>query len=200
MSEKEMNIYARLQKARVDLQKKNLKKTGQNKYSGYDYFELGDFLPAVNEILFQNGLFSRVFFRKEYAYLAIHNIDNPKERILFSSPMAEATLKGCHPIQNIGAVQTYQRRYLYMLALEIVEHDIIDATTGAENTTQATTATTATKRATENQLKAIYEAAKDRDPMQIREILRERYGVEKSIGLTQEQAYDFLEYLNKKEG
>ncbi len=46
--------------------------------------------------------------------------------------MAEANLKGCYPIQNLGAVETYSRRYLYVTALEIVEHDALDATTGSE--------------------------------------------------------------------
>jgi hypothetical protein len=46
--------------------------------------------------------------------------------------MADANLKGCHPIQNLGAVETYSRRYLYVTALEIVEHDALDATTGQE--------------------------------------------------------------------
>ena len=46
--------------------------------------------------------------------------------------MAEANLKGTHPIQNLGAVETYQRRYLWMTAMEIVEHDILDASTGYE--------------------------------------------------------------------
>ena len=37
-------------------------------------------------------------------------------------------MKGCHVVQNIGAVETYQRRYLWCAALEIVEHDALDAT------------------------------------------------------------------------
>jgi hypothetical protein len=41
--------------------------------------------------------------------------------------MAEANLKGTHPIQNLGAVETYSRRYLYVTALEIVEHDALDS-------------------------------------------------------------------------
>jgi hypothetical protein len=41
--------------------------------------------------------------------------------------MSEANLKGCHPVQNLGAVQTYTRRYLWVAALEIVEHDAIDS-------------------------------------------------------------------------
>ncbi|MNP43870.1 ERF superfamily protein [compost metagenome] len=50
----------------------------------------------------------------------------------FTSPMGSAALKGCHEVQNIGAVETYQRRYLYVTALEIVEHDALDSTTGAQ--------------------------------------------------------------------
>jgi hypothetical protein len=47
--------------------------------------------------------------------------------IVIASPMAGAELKGAHPIQNLGAVETYQRRYLWMTAMEIVEHDAIDS-------------------------------------------------------------------------
>ncbi len=34
-------------------------------------------------------------------------------------------------VQNLGAVQTYIRRYLWVAALEIVEHDVVDASAGA---------------------------------------------------------------------
>ena len=36
---------------RVALQKKNLKKSGRNKFAGFDYFELADFLPTLNELM-----------------------------------------------------------------------------------------------------------------------------------------------------
>jgi hypothetical protein len=45
--------------------------------------------------------------------------------------MGSANLKGCHEVQNIVAVETYQRRYLYVTALAIVEHDALDAVTGS---------------------------------------------------------------------
>jgi hypothetical protein len=45
--------------------------------------------------------------------------------------MSKAELKGCHDVQNLGAVQTYLRRYLWTAAFEIVEHDALDATTGS---------------------------------------------------------------------
>lgn len=127
----EYQVYAKLQKARIKLQSAAIKKSGHNKFAGYQYFELGDFLPTINEIFNELGLCSVISFDKELATLRIIDTDNGGA-ITFTSPMADANLKGCHPIQNLGAVETYSRRYLYVTALEIVEHDALDATTGQE--------------------------------------------------------------------
>jgi hypothetical protein len=62
--------------------------------------------------------------------MEIVNTDKPEEKVLVTSPMSTAALKGCHEVQNLGAVQTYIRRYLWVAALEIVEHDALEATTG----------------------------------------------------------------------
>lgn len=127
----EYQVYAKLQKARIKLQSAAIKKSGHNKFAGYQYFELGDFLPTINEIFNELGLCSVISFDKELATLRIIDTDNGGS-ITFTSPMADANLKGCHPIQNLGAVETYSRRYLYVTALEIVEHDALDATTGQD--------------------------------------------------------------------
>ena len=128
----EKNVYQKLQEARVKLQQKDIKKSGENKYAGYKYYELSDFMQPINEILNELGLFSQVTFTREQATLSIVNTEKPEEFVCFTSPMAEASLKGCHEIQNLGAVETYQRRYLYMMAFEITEADPLDATTGKE--------------------------------------------------------------------
>lgn len=128
-----MNIYEKLQAMRVALQGMNIKKSGENKFAGYKYYELGDFLPPINQLMKEHGVCSVVTYGAESAILTLHNIEKPEETITFFSPMAEAVLKGAHPIQNLGAVETYQRRYLYMTAFEIVEADALDATQGAEN-------------------------------------------------------------------
>lgn len=122
-----MNVYEKLQTARIELQSASMKKSGHNKFAGYQYFELGDFLPEINKIFAKLGLCSAVSFGKELAELKVINIEKPEEVVTFTSPMAEANLKGCHPIQNLGAVETYNRRYLYVTALEIVEHDALDS-------------------------------------------------------------------------
>ena len=65
-------------------------------------------------------------FDKELATLTITDTDDGSQ-INLTSPMADANLKGCHPIQNLGAVETYTRRYLWVSAMEIVEHDALDS-------------------------------------------------------------------------
>ena len=52
--------------------------------------------------------------------------------VSLDSPMGSAALKGCHEVQNIGAVETYQRRYLWVTAMEIVEHDALDSSEGVD--------------------------------------------------------------------
>ena len=68
-----------------------------------------------------------VSFTADVATMTIIDVDKPEDRIVITSPMGSAALKGCHDVQNIGAVETYQRRYLWVAALEIVEHDAIDS-------------------------------------------------------------------------
>lgn len=122
-----MNIYAKLNAARQQFHNIALKKTGHNKFAGYYYFELGDFLIPALKVFNDNGLLSIVYFDAAMAYMDIVNVDAPKEVIRITSPLGSAALKGCHEVQNIGACETYQRRYLWVAALEIVEHDQLDA-------------------------------------------------------------------------
>lgn len=117
--------------ARVKLQSTEMKKSGLNKFAGYSYFELGDFIPHIQTIFNEIGLCGVVSFDTTHATLCITDVDDGT-CIVITSPMAEANLKGAHPIQNLGAVESYQRRYLWMTALEIVEHDIIDSAPAAE--------------------------------------------------------------------
>ena len=119
-------VHKKLMNARMALQSMSLKKSGHNKFAGYQYFELGDFLPQINEIFHSQGLCGVISYTKDYADLTITDVDDGTF-ITISSPMVEANLKGAHAIQNLGAVETYQRRYLWMTAMEIVEHDALDS-------------------------------------------------------------------------
>ena len=119
-------VHKKLMQARMLLQNAPLKKSGHNKFAGYSYFELGDFIPTINQIFNEVGLCGVVSYDSEIASLTITDTDDGTN-IIITSPMADANLKGCHPIQNLGAVETYTRRYLWVTAMEIVEHDALDS-------------------------------------------------------------------------
>ena len=131
-SKANMGVYKKLADARKMMRSRTLKKSGHNKFAGYNYFELGDFLHPALEIFDELGLISIVSFTKEQAELCIVDTVGGGE-IVFTCPFGSAALKGCHEVQNMGACQTYNRRYLYTLALELLEHDALDSTTGSGN-------------------------------------------------------------------
>jgi hypothetical protein len=128
-----MNVYQKLNDARHKFHSTELKKSGHNKFAGYKYFELGDFIVPALSIFDEVGLTSIISFGKESADMRIINTDKPEEMIVIESPMSSAALKGAHEIQNLGAVQTYLRRYLWVAALEIVEHDALDSSKPVED-------------------------------------------------------------------
>ena len=123
------NLGQKLVEMRVELQKMDLKKSGHNTYAGYRYFELGDFLPAINELALKYKICTEVNFYSDRATLTIENSENLEEKKMFECTTGDIQLKGCHDIQNVGAVQTYLRRYLYTNAFEIVEQSELDAVT-----------------------------------------------------------------------
>jgi hypothetical protein len=127
-----MSVYKKLQDARILLQNTELKKSGHNKFANYKYFELGDFLPAIQKICDKVGLCGLVSFNHEMAFLQIVDTEDGSSA-MFTSPMSSAALKGCHDVQNLGAVQTYLRRYLWVNCFEIVEHDALEPLTGKED-------------------------------------------------------------------
>lgn len=127
-----MNVYQKLNVARKKFHSIELKKSGHNKFAGYKYFELGDFIIPALDIFKEVGLTGIISFGKETADMRIVNNEKPEEVILIESPMSSAALKGCHEVQNLGAVQTYLRRYLWVAALEIVEHDALDSSKPVE--------------------------------------------------------------------
>lgn len=126
-----MSVHKKLMTARVMLQSREMKKSGHNKFAGYTYFELGDFLPHIQSIFSEIGLCGVISYASDIATLTIIDAEDGSQLAL-TCPMSSASLKGCHDVQNLGAVMTYIRRYLWTTALEIVEHDVLDATTGQE--------------------------------------------------------------------
>ena len=133
-----MNVFQRLLEARVRFLNAQVQKSGKNMKMKYKYFELDDIVPVATPIFQEVGLLPITTFTNEAATMTLVNVDAPGEMVTFTSPMREIdpiisnTTGGevTNAIQRLGAVETYQRRYLYMIALDIVEADEMEAMTG----------------------------------------------------------------------
>lgn len=125
-----MNVYAKLLEARKRFLEAGIKKEGKNTYAEFKYFRLDEIIPVKQAIFKDLGLADIITFSNEKASLTVINVDNPEEFLVFTSQLApdESMIK--NPIQKVGAIQTYVRRYLYLLALDIIESDGIEETTG----------------------------------------------------------------------
>ena len=157
-------VSKRLNRARIAFAKKQIKKSGRNSFLKFDYFTLDDIIPAAREVLTAEGL--SIQFekdRKDQCMCArVVDMDNPKGAVVFNTGIP-LTLnpKTDTEVQMFGKMQTYSRRYLYLLVLDICEPDEIDA--GAGNTSYtASTATyqqqkfdTNNNRASEEQMKRL---------------------------------------------
>ena len=125
-----LNIYGKLAIARGKFLEAPVKKTGINRFAEYKYFELADIVPVATSIFADLGLVFIISFDNEVARGTLVNVDKPEETIVFTSPMRDLEVKGMNAVQALGGVETYQRRYLYMTCLDIVEADAFDATQG----------------------------------------------------------------------
>jgi ERF superfamily len=134
-----MTVLAKLNAARRRFHELEIKKTGHNKFAGYFYFSISDFITPALQIFDSLELSAVVSFGVDLASMTLTDLEDGSQFVI-TSPMSKASLKGCHEVQNLGAVQTYIRRYLWVAALEIVEHDALDSGMGkpAKKTGSAT--------------------------------------------------------------
>lgn len=124
------NIFLKLTTICNELQEKNIKKSGRNKFVGYSYYELSDILPEINKLLLKHKVCMVIGFTKDLGTLTLTNCEDPEQKIENTVPMGEVQLKGAHIAQNYGASQTYARRYLILSTFNICESDVFDAMQG----------------------------------------------------------------------
>lgn len=119
-------LFEKIQTVRVGLQAEEIKKTGKmNGRTEKPYLELADFIHSLNRLMLEERFTAIVNFSLEEATLTAYDFDSD-QTFTIKSPMREAKVQGCNDMQNLGAVETYQRRYLYMAMFDIAESDILD--------------------------------------------------------------------------
>ena len=99
--------------------------SGENKYQGFKYYTLQDFMPALIKSLRKNGLSYVENFSPTEASLTV--IDKQSgSYVTTTCPIDYSHLKGASPMQSIGASMTYARRYMWVSLLGLVEFDAED--------------------------------------------------------------------------
>lgn len=140
-----MNLNESIIKIRVELQNAKLKKSGKNKFAGFDYFELADFLPKLNELMLSEGLNDRFYIKDDLAALEIQKggeintytmpfvmFETPTNRREDKTTGEVYEVKSMQDIQYLGALNTYYKRYLYLNAFGITDGEIIDGMNNEE--------------------------------------------------------------------
>lgn len=116
---------------RVKLQNAKLKKSGFNKFAGFNYFELADFLPKLNELMLEEKVNDQFSIDDGKASLTlIKGLETQTYTVpfvMFETPLNQKGAKSMQDIQYLGALNTYYKRYLYLNAFGITDGDVIDA-------------------------------------------------------------------------
>lgn len=115
---------------RVKLQKAKLKKSGKNDFAKFDYFELADFLPKLNELMQEEKINDRFYIKDDYAILELIKGDERQEYKIpftqFETPLNKQGQPSMQEIQYFGALNTYYKRYLYLNCWGITDGEVID--------------------------------------------------------------------------
>ncbi len=139
-----MNIYEKLTNLRVDFKNSKIIKTGENRFQGFKYLELHDFIPTILDLNKKYKLYTSISIVEGLATLTVVDIDEPESTLTFSLSVPEVNTmlvndEGINvpapfnsSIQDTGKTQTYIRRYLYMLYAEICVPDEIDNNSGSK--------------------------------------------------------------------
>lgn len=196
-----MNIYEKIQKAKELILEANLKKSGKNNFAGYTYYELADLLPTIIKVCNELKLFTMVNFTEEYATLDIINTEEPKEMVQYSSPMKELSLKGANAIQALGGVQTYQRRYLYMSAFDIIENDMFDCSPPTNEEQKAPPQQIPVTKATLEKMNKgfeMYAGKVNKDVASLKASIFSKMNVKDDASLTEAQALEIITRVVKQ--
>lgn len=129
-----MNIYEKLNLARIEFLQAGIKKTGKNIKQAYMYFQLADIIPTAEEIFRKYKLLKVDTIADNTFISKVVNCEQPEEHIEFTVPFAVADPiissrtggEVTNVVQRIGSSITYIRRYSWQLVLDIVEADLID--------------------------------------------------------------------------
>ena len=121
-----IEVLKKVRKARQHVKTLDVKKTGRNEYSKYDYYTPEQIGAIMNEIekkfdLFMHFNLVRDDFGKEIGVLRVFDLDSGKD-MAWTMATDVAELKATNKAQKYGGTMTYCKRYLQMNAFDIADN------------------------------------------------------------------------------
>ena len=143
------NVYGKLAAARRMFLDARVRKSGVNRHLEFEYWTLDDITPTQTRIFEQVGLIELFTFvpgrrapeggwhEEPAARARVVNIDDPDDYAEFSARWTDLPVqtnsqgrRASNELQEYGKAQTYLRRYVKMLVLDLAEPDQLDAEIG----------------------------------------------------------------------
>ncbi len=126
-----MTIHKKIATFKKEFHALKMEMSGKNSHSGFPFFQIQDFIKQAVDLLEKNGLVFKISFPENRCQGTCIDVDTGEREDYFCS-VADANIPKATPVQNLGGVMTYVRRYMWSLFLDLVEFDGVDATSGAE--------------------------------------------------------------------
>jgi len=137
-----MNIYEKINEVRKALLDRGITKDKSNSY--YSYIDLPQIESVITEECIKVGLITLVDFPAGKASMTAIDTEHISEhtqtsvvRIEVPCESSMVEIKGSQPIQRVGGMLTYMRRYLYMQMFAISEHDAVEGIGNLSRETEA---------------------------------------------------------------
>lgn len=132
MTNNTMNLYQKVAKIKGEMSSMKFSKTGRNSFTKFNYFQLDDFEPTLEKLCSQYGVVTYFQFALDVARMVVVDADAPADKIEVDSPVDVSFGKTSSKMQDIGSMQTYARRYLFMSFFGITESDFLDEVAGMD--------------------------------------------------------------------
>lgn len=108
-----------------------IKKEGKNTFSKYDYFTPDDILSNLNPLLHTHKVFCHFdLLRNDNEYKATLTVSDcsSEQSLIYNMETPPLEIRGANPVQAVGGLMTYCKRYLLMNAFNIADNkDDLDA-------------------------------------------------------------------------
>lgn len=149
----ELTLRQKLARIRLEFTNSNIKKSGENKYAGFKYFELCDIVPKALELFAKYDVTFDFSMSDDFVNGALYDNVKNYDPIVFKFPkkgIDDPKAMRMNAVQAMGSEITYYRRYMYNIVLDIVENDSIDCLDNTQKNNAQNKAKTSPNKAKAN--------------------------------------------------